>query len=147
MNPQQQPLDDPAARSLLQLAIAGSDDPLAAVLNDVAAHGESAVRSALERTLGCGPETESGILQGGASVDQLLAWKTRAKLAWQASTVQDDRGAALLTYLLCIASALAHHGVGLSSRPRSEVENLLVSASSTLPPRWERLITRALQHD
>jgi len=147
MNPQRDPINDPAARSLLQLALADVDDPLAALLNDVAAEGEPAIRSALERTLGCGPETEASFLQGGASADQLLAWKARAKLAWQASASPADRGAALLTYLLCIASALAHHGMSISSRPRNEVEDLLVSASSALPPRWERLFTRALQHD
>ncbi len=147
MNQESSNMNNPAARNLLGLALTDIDDPLAEIFDAVARDGEDALRDVLDRSLGSSGQAEAGLLHGDASLDQLLAWKTRAKLAWQASGDAGARGAALLLYLLCIAAALAHYGQAISSLPREEVEEHFVSMAGALPPRWERMITRALYHD
>ncbi len=147
MNPEPSKLNDPAARNLLKLAISDIEDPLASIFDDVARTGEEALRSVLDRSLESPGQAETGLLHGDATLDQLIAWKTRAKLAWQASDDADARGAALLLYLLCIAAALAHYGQEISSLPREDVEEHFIAIAGALPPRWERMITRALYHD
>jgi hypothetical protein len=146
MMTQPDPVNDPAACELLKLALSDEIDPLQLICDAISDHGEKAIYAAFDATIGSGDRAESAMLQGDASLDQLLAWKARAKLKWQSSVGDASRGEAILVYFLCIAAGLAHHGHLISSRPQNEVEEHLINLASVIPPRWERLITRSLQH-
>ena len=107
----------------------------------------------LSRILHTGPIATHGLpkellCDGHATMDQLMAIKGESKELLQGSGGREarggaDRAAALMGYMLAVAAALLHHGQMISSRPRSELDAVLLELADVTPGEWAGLLRRA----
>ena len=88
-------------------------------------------------------EEEIATLADASSLDELRASKNRGKEQLAAASDQDDRSRATLQYFLAIGAALYQHGALITSRPRAELEPILLDLAATLPDPWSRWLGRA----
>jgi hypothetical protein len=76
-------------------------------------------------------------------LDVLTYMKQRAKAAGADAPTVDLALCAILTYMACVAAALAHHGRRISGRPRGELDRVLVDLADAVPPRWRAMLLNA----
>ena len=146
-SPYDQELTETGVTRLLTLGLAGPARPvdelidrllqndghrwLSSVLGSwpVAAHGSSRVQ----------------LFEGRAAVDELRSIKNESKDLLKRARDRDDRLAGLLGYFFSVAAALAHHGELITSRPRAEVDPILLELAEVTPVAWSQLLSRATQ--
>jgi len=87
------------------------------------------------------------LLQGEASVQELVALKERAKRSMRQSADEESPRRATLWYLLACAAAQAHHGARISGRPPEELNEALLDLAESAPTPWPDLLRRAAQED
>lgn len=87
------------------------------------------------------------MLDGSATVPQLTRVKELSKSEIAAAETTEYALAALATYCLSVGSALAHHGVLISSQPREEWDALLIDLADVMPQAWRELLLRAVMRD
>ncbi|MFO0873505.1 MAG: hypothetical protein U0575_05980 [Phycisphaerales bacterium] len=83
------------------------------------------------------------LIGGGADLGALRSLKRRAVRLAESSLNARDRLAALIVHDAAIASALVHHGVLLSRRPREEWDQRLIELAASAPEPWRTLFRRA----
>lgn len=82
--------------------------------------------------------------EGAPSLDDLERMKDRAKAAGTDASTLEEALCATLAYLVCVAAALAHHGRTITSRPRAEMDRILVDLADAVPARWRTMLLRAV---
>jgi hypothetical protein len=102
----------------------------------------------LSRILHTGPVATHGLpkellCEGRATFEQLMAIKGQSKQMLQGPGGRESRASALMGYMLAVAAALVHHGRMISSRPRSELDAVLLELADVTPGEWAGLLRRA----
>ena len=81
------------------------------------------------------------------SLESLVALKERQKERLAEAATVEQALAALAAYCLCVASALALHGVLISSQTRDDWDALLVDLAEVMPPPWRDLLIDAASRE
>lgn len=144
------PLGDPALTEVgvTRLLQVGLDKPRRPINDLVDRLLEPDGSQWLSRILHTGPIATHGLpkellCDGRATMDQLMAIKGESKEMLQGPGRAQGRAAALMGYLLAVAAALVHHGQMISSRPRSELDAVLLELADVTPGEWAGLLRRA----
>lgn len=138
-------LDSSQATRLLKLGISGPKrrvDPLIDRLRSSA--GKSWFAGILKRPPFADlPDAVGQLVQGRASLDEIVAFKDAAKHAVTAAQAADAELAGIAAYYIAIAAAMTHHNSLISSVNRTELDAVLLDLAEVLPSPWSELASRA----
>lgn len=79
------------------------------------------------------------------SLDVLKRLKHDSKRLLPAAGDEGTRLRAVLAYFVAVGAALAQHGVLISSRPQSDVEQAILDLAAALPAEWAVLLEPAIK--
>jgi hypothetical protein len=88
-------------------------------------------------------DPESFFLRAQAPLPALVRVKEACKELYTKAPGEEEKLLATIGYFLAVAAALVHHGVSISSRPRSEVDPILLDLACALPEPWVDLLAEA----
>ena len=91
----------------------------------------------------CGPVRKS-LHDGGASLPDVIRIKNGSKAAFHRSS-PEERLSGIAGYFLAVAAARIHHGATISSRPREEVDGVLLDLASSAPAPWDEFLFHAVE--
>lgn len=138
-------LDSSSATRLLKLGISGPKrrvDPLIERLRSTA--GKAWFAGMLKRPPFAGlREPVEQLVQGRASLDEIVAFKDAGKQAVTTAPGADAELTGVAAYYLAIAAAMAHHNSLISSVNRPELDAVLLDLAEVLPSPWSELASRA----
>lgn len=83
-----------------------------------------------------------GMIQGRASVAQLTELKEAGKQLLR-EPGPEARLTGMAAYFLAVGAALANHGALICSRPRAELDPVLLDLATVLPGPWSDMLCRA----
>ncbi len=81
------------------------------------------------------------------SLESLVALKEQEKEHLAEAATVDEALAALAAYCVCVASALALHGVLISSQARDDWDTLLVDLAEVMPAPWREVLIEAASRE
>ncbi|MEQ8766796.1 MAG: hypothetical protein RL885_22980 [Planctomycetota bacterium] len=85
----------------------------------------------------------TGLLDGSLDLPALDRLKEKDKVLFSSGDDSELRLTGMAAYFLAIAGALAHHGQNICSRPREEVDRLMLDLAEVAPEPWSELLARA----
>jgi hypothetical protein len=133
---------------LLHLGLRGTATPIIERLRSK--DGETWLLSSLRQVLGSpGDAPERWLLDPETPSDRLSELKDKAKGVFRTAEKGGDGEGSLrarLGYFLTIAANLAHHGVLDSGQPAENVRDALLDLAGALPPPWDDLVVKGLDH-
>jgi hypothetical protein len=102
----------------------------------------------LNRALESGPLRDRGspaelFIEGKATLDQCGDIKEGSKHILRQATTSEERLGGIAGYLLSIAAALKHHQALLTSRERSDLNEILLDLAEAAPEPFARLLSEA----
>ncbi len=133
------------ATTLLMLGLtSGSSRQIDALLDRIS---ETHVQPWFNRALGdvFDADAITAMLSGDIDIAGVKHHKREAKRQLTEATTQDSRLTALAGYCVTVASALAHHGTLISSRPGEEWTEVCADLAGVVSPEWRDLFTRAAE--
>lgn len=137
-------LNDDHTMHLLRIAAADIPRPMDDLRSRIRSpDGPAWIELELERMLVPEGVLPSSLLNGGADLAVLRKVKSKAVKLATGSLNARDRMAALLIHDFVIASALLHHRVLISERPRDQWDDRLVDLAADSPEPWRSFLRRA----
>jgi len=135
------------AATLLALSVAGPRRPVDDLIErlrrpDGATWMAQALDAFSEQTIGVAAED---VLAGRVAPNDLVAAKEAAKARLADAKTIDDALGATLCYFAAAGAALAHHGEVISSRSRSDLQDVLIDLAAAAPPAWAELFEVAAE--
>ncbi len=102
----------------------------------------------LDSVLRSGPAGSFGdpmvtLLDGAATLDQLMAVKQTSKSLLTRDANADSRLTALATYFFVVAAALGNHQTNICSRSGHELAEVLLELASVCPEPWREWLDHA----
>ena len=137
-------MNDDQTMHLLRIASSDLPRPLEDLCARLrSADGRAWLEAQVQRLASPEGLTPAALLDGTAGLPALRSLKRRAIRLAETSLNARDRMAALVTHDLAVASAVAHHAVLLSHRPRDEWDARLIELSAASPEPWCTLFRAA----
>lgn len=137
-----EPLSGRPTLRLLSLGLGGPSRPVAMLLHRLAApDGGAWLTTALAIIPLEGAEPSAFFLGRDTSAQRLRAAKDRCKRL--SAGDEDTKLAGTLGYLLAVGAALDRHGEVISSRPPSELADVLLDLAQVMGGAWEPMLARA----
>ena len=138
-------LDSPSVQQLLRVGLSEPRRPIDSLTERLdQSDGAAWLESALTRgPIGGVGDATALIIEGGATVEDLMAIKERSKLGYASAGNEDERRIVLLAYFLAVAAALLHHDRLITSQPRESVNEMLIDLGGSLPATWAAFAERA----
>ncbi len=138
-------LTEADATRMLSLAISG---PLRPVDDLIERLSRPDGAKWLSRVLSAGPTAAFGaareqIADGKASLEQLRAIKQTSKSLLQNSKDPQSRLTAMVSYFFPVAAALTHYDESICSRPREELETVLLDLAAVTDEPWSSMFSTA----
>jgi hypothetical protein len=136
--------DDPAVRTLLEIARTQETRPTAMLLNRAAkADGDEWLNAALGKTPEGNPvDAKTLLCTSGCDVEFLRIQYGFAKQCFHSASCEDERMRGLLWYLLLVAAAAVHHDVCLPSQPPAVISAALLEVAPDLSDPWGDLLAQ-----
>lgn len=130
------PISDAVAHSISAVVAAGGIKPVDFAVEEIRRAGDREVdREAwLERafSLIAGKAGARRLVSAAPTRDELDRLRHAATMAFGGAAKVEERNAALVVYALVVAAGLVHHGLLLSSQPRTEIDVMLAELAGIL---------------
>lgn len=126
------PVSDAVAHSISAVVAAGGIKPVDFAVEEIRRSGDR--EAWLERafSLIAGKAGARSLLSAASSRDELDRLRHAATMAFGGAAKVEERNAALVVYALVVAAGLVHHGLLLSSQPRTEIDVMLAELAGIL---------------
>lgn len=136
------------ASHLLELGLSGPKRPIDRLIDRLS---QPDAFLWLEKNLLSGPAGAFGdplvyLVEGKATLDQLIAIKQTSKSLLGASPGDEANLTALAGYFFAVAAALVHHQTVICSRPRDEMTTALLDLAAVAAEPWATLLSDASDH-
>ncbi len=133
------------ASRLLELGLSGPKRPIDGLIDRLC---QPDAPLWLEKNLTSGPAGAFGdpvvyLVEGKATLDQLVAVKQTSKSLLGAGREDEPRLTALTSYFFAIAAALVHYRTIICSRSRNEVDAILLDLAAVAAEPWATLLSDA----
>ena len=140
-------LTETGVTRLLNLGLGGLARPVDELIDRLLQHDGHRWLSAALRSwpLAAHGSPRRQLCEGRATVDELRSLKNESKDLLKRARDREDRIVGLLGYFFSVAAALAHHGELITSRPREEVDPILIELAEVTPGAWSQMLSCATQ--